>query len=154
MTDQRNANLDLLLPAFRSRLTMGVAQARKAGLDVYVFEAWRSPVRQTELYAEGRQVPGGIVTDAPAWESWHQFGVAADLVFGGPGKWTWEGDYGRLGPILEAQGLEWYGAPGAKFHELPHFEFTAGLTIGEANAIMKTDGLLGVWAAIMAKTVA
>lgn len=151
MVDQRNSEFDLLLPVFRSRLMAGLATARGAGLDVYLFEGWRSPTRQLQLYNEGRTAPGGVVTDAPAWQSWHQYGCAADIVFGGPGKWSWGGDYHKLAPILKAEGLEWAG-DWKNFKELPHFQLTGGLSISAAMTLNKQGGILCVWDAILKST--
>ena len=150
MTLLRSNDPALLFPPFRDRLLRALGRAREAGLDAFLFEGWRSPYRQTALYAQGRTAPGQIVTNATAWQSWHQYGLAGDVVFGGPGKWTWAGDYARLGPMLEAEGLVWYGAPGASFKETPHFEMTFGLSLAECEALAKGGGTMAVWERAMA----
>lgn len=49
-----------------------------AGVDVLITQGFRSWTDQAKLYAQGRNVPGKIVTNAkPGW-SWHQFGLAFD----------------------------------------------------------------------------
>lgn len=149
---EENRDERLLFEPFRQRLTQGLAVARIHGIEAYIFEGWRPASRQTELYAQGRTTPGKVVTDAKAWESWHQYGVAADVVFGGPGKWTWEGPYEDLGPILEAQGLEWAGR-WQRFKELPHFQWTAGMSLEKAKVMLMSRGLLGVWEALAAAQV-
>lgn len=146
MADE-NRDPKLLFQPFRELLAAGLDTAHAQGLDVYVFEGWRSPSRQADLFALGRTVPGKIVTDAKAWDSWHQYGVAVDLVFGGPGKWTWDGDYQKLGPIMEVAGLEWAGR-WKRFPETPHFQWTAGMAIDKAKTIAMVKGVLGVWEAI------
>lgn len=40
-----------------------------------IFEGYRSPQRQTELFSDGRRV-----TKAKAWQSAHQYGLAVDMV--------------------------------------------------------------------------
>lgn len=45
-----------------------------------VFESYRSPLRQELLYAQGRGEPGNIVTNARAWQSAHNYGLAIDVV--------------------------------------------------------------------------
>lgn len=62
-----------------------------ASTSLAVYETVRSPQRQAELYAIGRQTAprGKTVTRARAWESYHQYGLAADFVFSVNGKWTW-----------------------------------------------------------------
>ncbi len=79
--------------------------------------------------------------------SYHQYGLAADLAFGGPGRWTWEGDWPKLGAAMMAEGLEWYGAPDAPFRETPHVQITFGISLAEAQYLAKTFGILAVWAA-------
>jgi peptidoglycan LD-endopeptidase CwlK len=77
------------------------------------------------LYAQGRTEPGHIVTDAPPGESAHNYGLALDIVPMVNGKPDWEGTdpvWQRVGALGEAAGLEWAGAPGFPFHEMPHFE--------------------------------
>jgi peptidoglycan L-alanyl-D-glutamate endopeptidase CwlK len=42
--------------------------------------ALRSPKEQDLLYAQGRTLPGKIITWAKGWQSYHQYGLAIDLV--------------------------------------------------------------------------
>jgi peptidoglycan LD-endopeptidase CwlK len=98
---------------------------RAAGLDVLVTCTMRSMAEQTALYAQGRTTPGKIVTHAQAGHSAHNYGLALDVVPIVNGKPDWfESDpvWQQIGAFGEAAGLEWYGAPGAKFPELPHFQ--------------------------------
>lgn len=145
MTNVRNADPNCLYPPFRVKLEAGLAHCTAAGLGVYLFEGWRPASRQTELYAQGRTTPGKIVTESRAWESWHQYGLAADLAFGGPGRWTWDGPWQNVGAIMQGVGLEWYGAPKATFRELPHFQLTYGLDIAQMAKLAKADGVFAVW---------
>lgn len=85
-----------LHPSFRAALTRLLAQAASENIPFRVFEAFRTPERQEWLYAQGRTRPGGIVTKARAWESFHQYGMAADLVLFIDGQWSWSSD-GPLG---------------------------------------------------------
>jgi peptidoglycan LD-endopeptidase CwlK len=154
----RSASLDLLWPTFRERLERGLAAARAAGLQVHVFEANRTTARQAALYAQGRTEPGPVVTRARAGFSWHQYGVAADLVFDGAPEegvqWSWDGDYvgekkgdyERLGAIMQMAGLEWYGAVGAPFIEMPHFQLSLGMNVYDAMRIAERGGNRAVWA--------
>lgn len=153
----RNAALDKLAPFFRGRVEAGLAAAHAAGLQVYVFESIRSVERQRWLYAQGRTRPGPIVTNAAAGYSWHEYGLAVDLVFDGspsPGiQWDWNGDfigpkrgdYQQLGHIMQAHGLQWLGAPDSAFFEMPHFQLTGGMTITKARLLAGDGGLRAVW---------
>lgn len=155
--DRPNRDPDLLFPPMRQRLVSALGEAHARGLMAYPFEGYRVTPRQVWLYAQGRTRPGPVVTNArPGW-SWHEYGVAVDLVFDGderPGiQWSWDGDYvgtreadyRRVGEVMMRHGFEWYGHPGADFFEMPHFQMTWGLTVVQARKLMETGGLAAVW---------
>ena len=143
---KRNASLNLLYPPFLFRLIKGVKAARAAGFPIHVFESYRSPERQSELYAQGRTAPGRIVTRARPGRTWHNYGIAADLVLFIDGKWTWEHEdmYVKAAPYLEACGLQWQGRS-TKFVELVHYQLPVETSIYEIESLYKTDGMLAVW---------
>jgi peptidoglycan LD-endopeptidase CwlK len=76
------------------------------------YEGWRSPVRQCDLYARGRLVRpiGQTVTRARAWESLHQYGLAADYVGSTGGSWIWwpsaDPRWGKFHEVARFCGLE------------------------------------------------
>lgn len=93
---------------------------RVGGFPTVVVEAYRTPQRQLQLYAQGRQTPGPIVTWTQT--SKHTEGRAFDVAFlDERGRVTWDvprfyWDYlGRLGAAV---GLRW----GGSFGDLGHFE--------------------------------
>lgn len=110
----RVATLDLLRPDFGERLGALLAACHDEGLPLKVFESIRSPARQSHLYEIGRDPSaadyGRTVTHARAYESAHQYGLAADLVFYVDGKWTWDaplkGQWAELGDLALLNGLE------------------------------------------------
>lgn len=134
----RDADPARLHPAFRSRVLEVVRQLQAEGLPFRIFEAWRSPERQRYLYEQGRTRPGAKVTNAQAWESYHQYGLAADLVLYENGAWSWEtrGPRGawwtRMHAIARAAGLE------PLSFEMPHVQLagtsTAALRAGRYPA--------------------
>lgn len=81
------------------------------GYDMALLEGWRSPERQTLLAARGANV-----TMAGAWQSYHQYGLAADCAFYRNGKvqisekdpWAMRG-YQLYGEVAESLGLTWGG---------------------------------------------
>ncbi|PYE93018.1 flagellum-specific peptidoglycan hydrolase FlgJ [Rhizobium sp. PP-F2F-G38] len=98
-----------------------------------IFETYRSPERQQSLYAQGRTAPGKRVTKAPPWTSYHQYGLAVDVVLFFDGKWSWDtsgshrSHWERLHEIARAHGMEplsW---------ELPHLQY-AGTTMAKLRA--------------------
>lgn len=81
----------LLHPGFRERLKEVEARLAAEKIPLVVFEGARTPFRQAELYALGRTTPNTkMVTKAPPWRSFHQYGLAADYVVRLYGQWTWD----------------------------------------------------------------
>ena len=116
-----------------------------------VFEALRSFERQAELYAQGRTIPGNKVTNAPEGFSWHNYGLAVDIVFDAdprkPGmQWTWDGNmpWKKLSAMGESFGLE-SAAKWLSFPEYPHFQITYGLQLTEARELYDRADLQAVW---------
>lgn len=136
-------NLDLLYPVFRRLVEAAISDAYvKEGLRCAVFEAWRSPNRQAWLYDQGRGRPGKIVTGAKAWESWHQFSLAVDIVYLDLKKQvTWEGDFDKLAPYFLKFGLE---RPLPKT-DAGHYQLTGGLALPIAKGLYASAGLQRVW---------
>lgn len=105
-------NWQMLNHDFRQRLLL-VFQIMKEthGYDMALLEGYRSPERQNLLAAAG---PG--VTNAKAFQSYHQFGLAADCAFFRDGKlliserdpWILRG-YRLYGEVAESVGLSWGG---------------------------------------------
>jgi peptidoglycan L-alanyl-D-glutamate endopeptidase CwlK len=149
-TDERHEALDLLWAPLAARCRMVVAACGARGLAVDVFETWRSPMRQGSLYAQGRTAPGKVVTKADAWESFHQYGLATDLVFRSPsGGWTWDGDWAGVDAVVRAVGglerVAW---------EKPHVQMTGGLAVADAMKIYARSGLQAVWLEVARRLVA
>lgn len=131
--DSRDTDLKHLHPEVRRRCTAVLAKLADAGLPFQIFEAYRTPQRQAWLYAQGRTREGNIVTNAPSWSSYHQFGMAADFVLKDGGNWSWSSSgkwknaWKDLHTIARAEGLEplsW---------ELPHLQ-ASDLTLEQLRA--------------------
>jgi len=81
------------------------------GYDMALLEGWRSPQRQALLAARGP-----AVTQAGPWQSYHQWGLAADCAFLRDGRlliserdpWARQG-YALFGQVAEQMGLTWGG---------------------------------------------
>lgn len=87
---QRNTDPALLHPVFRAKVQALLEQLAQEQIPFRLFEAFRFPERQADLYAQGRTKPGGIVTHALPWRSYHQFGLAGDFVLYENGVWSWD----------------------------------------------------------------
>ena len=102
----------MLDKAYAQRLLMAFRiMKERHGYDMALLEGYRSPERQNTLAALG---PG--VTNAAAFQSWHQYGLAADCAFVRGGKlviseqdpWAMRG-YELYGEVAESLGLTWGG---------------------------------------------
>ena len=121
-----------LHPKLKPLCEQFLAKAEQKLIDVLITCTYRSNDEQNLLYAQGRTAPGRIVTRARGGQSAHNFtlnGVPAakafDVVPLVAGKPMWNDDHPHwqeLGKIGMELGLNWYGAPDSKFHELPHFQ--------------------------------
>lgn len=105
------------------------------------FMGLRTFKQQDALWAQGRTLPGKIVTKAKGGESFHNFGLAVDMVEDGDVtragiQWSWSNnaDYLKVGSVTKDCGLEWGGFWKA-FKDYPHVQLTGGLSLAEANKI-------------------
>lgn len=137
-----NRDINLLCPALQDILSKALIECNDSGYPVELFEGFRSPERQEELYAQGRTAPGSVVTKSRAWQSFHQYGLAADIVFKRNGKWSWDGDWAGVHKIIKNYNLETLS------WEKPHVQLTHGITWQEALHITKTHGLQSLWVRI------
>lgn len=143
--------LDDLAPFFADKIRDFVIVANQQGLNVDVQCGLRTMEEQAALYNQGRTTPGPIVTNAKPGMSWHNYGVAVDIVFKtADGKWTWDvpaSQWHMLAAIGKTYGLQW-GGDWVKFPDLPHFELTGGLTV--EYSLQFIDDLEALWRAIEA----
>lgn len=81
---------------------------------------------------------GLTVTNAKAGESYHNYGLAFDVAFVSGKRIIWGNedlntnrinDWEEIGKLGEQLGLEWGGR--WRFKDLPHFQYTFGLTINQ-----------------------
>jgi peptidoglycan L-alanyl-D-glutamate endopeptidase CwlK len=112
MLDSANRNWLLLDPTFSQRLLLVFKiMKERHGYDMAILEGYRSPERQNALASAGPSV-----TNAKAFQSYHQFGLAADCAFLRGGKllisekdpWAMRG-YQLFGETAELMGLHWGG---------------------------------------------
>lgn len=131
--ERRSVELAYLHPAIRSNVKSVLQALNDEGHGFALFEAYRTPQRQAWLYGQGRTRSGNIVTFAPAWTSYHQYGLAVDIVLKTNGAWDWTTSgakaaaWKRLHEIGRKHGLE-----PLKF-EMPHLQM-AGLKIDDLRA--------------------
>lgn len=108
-TSMVNRKWDKMNPRYKQRLLMVFKIMKEThGYEMVLLEGYRSPQRQNSL--------SGRVTNARAFQSYHQFGLAADVAFKRDGKvviserdpWAMKG-YQLYGQVAESVGLVWGG---------------------------------------------
>jgi hypothetical protein len=126
------------------------------GIGVLVTQGLRTWEEQDALYAKGRTVaPIGkkyVVTQAKGGESFHNFGLAFDIVIlNAIGKADWDTSHPGWKAAAElgkSVGLEW-GGDWKSFRDLPHYQYTAGVRLPECRTLY-ADGLAALWERVSA----
>lgn len=121
--------------------------------DIEVTQGLRTWMEQDAIYAEGRTQPGKIVTHAPAGFSWHNYGLAVDIVPEdvSPGQPDWNLNHpawARMVSVAESLGLvsgaEWHGAD----IDTPHVQLTGRFPVtpdDEVRQLFRDGGTEAVW---------
>lgn len=125
-TDRRIAGLHPEVRATAAAFVNRVEQ--ELGIQLRVTQGYRSIAEQNALYAQGRTAPGDIVTNARGGSSYHNYGLAFDVVEVRPdGSANWDTDWAAIGRIGESMGLEW-GGNWTRLVDRPHFQMDFGLS--------------------------
>ena len=148
LSDQRLSGLH---PVVASRARAMLDLCSLAGLAILVTQGVRTWEEQDVLFARGRTVPpigaSNIVTKARGGQSYHNFGLAFDIiVLDSMGKTDWNTSHPGWRRAAEAGrsvGLEW-GGDWKGFKDIPHFQYTGGLSLAECRALF-ADGIEAVW---------
>jgi peptidoglycan L-alanyl-D-glutamate endopeptidase CwlK len=145
MSEHVCSDLALLAPGFRARLLSAIADAESRGLDPLVFETIRNEELQREAFERGASKA------EHAWQSWHYFGLASDVIsrrqlWDAPRDWwvTW-------GECVERAGLAWGGRWSQ--HDYPHAQWGSPMRISpsyRARVLAWHGGNQAVWRAVKA----
>ena len=126
-------SLEDLHPLIAEKAEQLIEAAQAEGIEILVTSTLRSFEEQAELFAIGRTKPGEKVTNAEPGESWHNFGLAFDVVPLVNGKAIFDSPFwNRIGELGKQVGLVW-GGDFHSFKDKPHFEFHPNLTLAQAN---------------------
>lgn len=109
---QRVADLQLLEPVTRARIAAILRAAASSGMTLMVWETYRSPSRQEQLFQEKKTKLRTVGV--------HHYGLAADLVRDEQGDPSWKGNFTFVGARARDHGLIWGGDWGKKGVK-PHF---------------------------------
>jgi len=128
-------------PTFKQLIQIAKAMGQQYGVEVKAISGHRSYSKQAALYAQGRTMPGKIVTNAKPGYSNHNFGTALD--FGcfdkKTGKYLDSENTKLVSKIYRAiyneaerQNLRiTWGGLWRTFKDTPHFEYITGLTMAQ-----------------------
>ncbi len=141
-------------PGLASRCRSMIELCAHGGVAIQVTQGLRTWQEQDALYAKGRTIaPIGkqfIVTNAKGGSSFHNFGLAFDIVvIDAIGKADWDATHPawtRAAEIGKSVGLEW-GGDWKSFKDRPHFQYTGGLGLVECRKLFPS-GLEAIWAKV------
>jgi len=136
-------------PAFVTLINGMIQWLRGEGHDVRVIAGFRTFREQQRRFEQGRVTPGKVLTDLEAGHSWHNYGLAVDIVLNdedGQPAWPEESSHywRRLGDVALAHGASW----GGLFGHPAHVEYHPRHARGEARTLIdefESYGLEGVW---------
>ena len=141
MIDQITLNrIELLHPKIKDeaiQIYSEICQTLSSGVMCRFSHTLRTIEEQNALYSKGRSIKGQVVTNAKGGQSFHNYGLAIDIVLIIDGKANWDRgtDFDRDGQpdfmevvkIFKKYGWFW-GGDFRTFKDYPHFEKTFGLT--------------------------
>ncbi len=102
----------------------------KLGIRLRVTDALRTNAEQNSLYAQGRTKPGLVVTGAKAGESYHNYGLAIDVVeITNSGNVNYSTNWSAIEKVGVNNGFSWGG--NWPKPDKPHFQMNFGLSISQ-----------------------
>ena len=97
----RIADIALLEPVTRALLQKIIFDAGIHGIELMVYETYRTQARQAELFAQGATQLKNVGV--------HHYGLACDIVKNVNGEPSWKWDFVLLGQLAHANKLIWGG---------------------------------------------
>jgi D-alanyl-D-alanine carboxypeptidase len=130
----RIADASLLEPMTRQLVERLVASARQMGIEVMIYETYRSRDRQQALFNSGASKLRTVGV--------HHHGLACDIVRLVGGEPCWKGDFSFLGQLAQSCGLIWGGDWGA-----PHIKhsFIDSAHVQRCTVARQGDLFAGIW---------
>ena len=100
-TTARRNEISLLEPVTRRIVELIISEASAQGLELMVFETYRSKARQEQLFNQGASKLRKVGV--------HHYGLACDLVKSVNGEPSWKGKFSLVGELAHSFGLIWGG---------------------------------------------
>jgi peptidoglycan L-alanyl-D-glutamate endopeptidase CwlK len=150
------ARLQSVSPSLAAKIVQLAVMLADEGIVFRVTQGLRTWAEQDALYAQGRTAPGSIVTNAKGGQSWHNYGVAVDVVpmDQEPPQPDWNVQHPvwqRLITVGESLGL-YSGSEFVCLKDWPHFQVTGRFPIGapdaEAQQVYENEGTAAFWAEV------
>jgi peptidoglycan LD-endopeptidase CwlK len=152
MDDVSELRLSRVHPKLADLIRKLSDQLALEGISIRVTQGLRSWEEQAALYAQGRTAPGPEVTKAPPGASYHNFGLAVDVVPMmplGPDWNTGHPVWQRIISVGQSLGLV-SGSNWRSFPDFPHFQLTGSLPVSPndyVRAAYSEGGIDAVWTA-------
>lgn len=143
------ARLSLVCPKLSDLIKQLDSSLAQEGISIRVVQGLRTWNEQAALYAQGRTAPGKVVTQAPPGHSWHNFGMAVDVVPMPNGQPDWNlghPAWQRIVALGESLGL----TSGSKFShpDWPHLQLTGKFPVSptdEVRQLFRDAGMEAIW---------
>jgi peptidoglycan L-alanyl-D-glutamate endopeptidase CwlK len=142
--DNSTAQIQTLHPKLRDIAQQAyneAVQATPAGVHPVITQGYRTFAESDKIYQQGRTLPGPIVSNAKAGQSWHNYGLAIDFVLMVNGNEKWDVDHNWLTVvnIFKSHGFNWGGDFPGSFKDYPHLEMKMGHTLTELLALHQAN---------------
>lgn len=117
--------INALEPNTRAKAQELQRQAGLLGIKIKFTETWRSAELQNKYYAKGRSAGGSVITNAKAFQSYHNYGLAFDICIDDAEPYPNNvGLWKQLGGLGQKLGLVW----GGDWGDFVHFEYHPGFS--------------------------
>ena len=123
------------------RILQEIQALLPVGFTVRYTHVFRSIAEQDALFAQGRTTEGKIVTKAKGGSSYHNYGLAVDVVIlkNGQPDWLNKNEFNIAVAVFEKYGWEW-GGRWTSFPDAPHFQKTFGNNIAKLKTLKTKQG--------------
>jgi len=137
-----------LHPLIRDKVREFIYKAEKEGMALRITSGFRTFQQQQAIYNQGRTTPGKVITNARPGYSYHNYGLAIDVVPMENGQPVWNSTHwNRIGRLGKSLGFEW-GGDFTSLVDKPHFQITFGKSASQLLAMHNnnqyTDGYLNL----------
>ncbi len=134
-TDKEIAKLH---PSIRAKVKEFINRSKEElGITLRISSGLRNHSEQNKLYASGRTTTGKILTNSKGGESYHNYGLAFDVVEIKNGKALWSNpNWNKIANLGKSLGFSW-GGDWSSFKDKPHFQMNFGKTISQLKSLYK-----------------